>query len=46
MKFPDINYNLRLSNWNKSIGEGKVYTNNNIAKYISFGKDINACQDF
>jgi hypothetical protein len=43
MKFPNIDYNFWLLNWNQSIGEGKVYTNKNIEKYIKFEKDINAC---
>ena len=43
MKFPKIDYNFWLSNWNESIGEGNVYTNKNIEKYIQFDKDINAC---
>ena len=45
MKFPEIDYDFWLSNWNESIGEGKVYTNKNIEKYIKFDKDINACTE-
>jgi len=43
MKFPNIDYNFWLANWNESFGKGKVYTNKNIAKYILFTGNINAC---
>ncbi|MFD0798472.1 hypothetical protein ACFQZJ_13450 [Maribacter chungangensis] len=43
MTFPEINYQFWLSKWNESIGQGKVYTNKNIEKYIKFENNINAC---
>ena len=43
LKFPEIDYKFWLSNWNESIGSGKVYTNKNLKKYITFEGDINSC---
>ena len=45
MKFPAIDYKFWLSNWSKSIGEQKTYTNKNMIKYIIFDGNINSCTD-
>ena len=45
MKFPTIDYKFWLSNWSKSIGEQKTYTNKNMIKYIIFDGNINSCTD-
>ncbi|MGI2133967.1 hypothetical protein ACRN93_21955 [Shewanella baltica] len=43
MILPEIDYKFWLSNWKESIGQLQVFSNVNIAKYISFDGDINAC---
>lgn len=43
MEFPNIDYTFWLTNWGQSIGQYKTYTNKNMAEYIVFDGDINAC---
>jgi len=43
MKLPKIDYDFWLSNWNDTVGRGKVYTNKNLREYIKFDNDINSC---
>jgi hypothetical protein len=45
MKLPKIDYNFWLSNWNDTVGRGKVYTNKNLREYIKFDNDINSCTE-
>ena len=43
MNFPKINYEFWDSEWNRSIGASRVYTNKNMINYIIFEDDINSC---
>jgi len=43
VKLPTIDYKFWLSDWSKSIGEQKTYTNKNMIKYIIFDGNINSC---